>query len=121
MVEPYFLHEFYNGDAGPILRWDGQYKLAAKTSNNPLPESEINTLLFVQGTHGQILAINFMDAESSENIQQSIFIICCHLLYLFGPASMDEIVGAYTDCCEGLADPKKRWITKMFPNIPQKG
>ena len=67
------------------------------------------------------LQLIFMDAESSENIQGSLFIIRCRLLYLFGPASVDEIVGAYTDCCEGLADPKKRWITKMFPNIPQKG
>eukprot|EP00978_Attheya_sp_CCMP212_P020970 scaffold60718_cov59-Attheya_sp.AAC.2 len=69
MVEPYLLHEFYSWDAGPILRWDGQCKIAAKTTNDPLAEGEIKTLLFVQGTHGQILATNFMDAESSENIQ----------------------------------------------------
>jgi len=51
MVEPYLLREFYNWDAGPILRWDGQYKIAPKTTNDPLVEGEINTLLFVQGTH----------------------------------------------------------------------
>jgi hypothetical protein len=120
MVEPYLLREFYSWDAGPILRWDGQYKIAAKTTNDPRTEGEIKTLLFVQGTHGQILAANFMDAESGENVQRSLFIIRRRLLYLFGPASVDEIVGAYTDtCCEGLADPKKHWITKMFPNIPR--
>ena len=59
MVEPYLLCEFYSWDAGPILRWDGQYKIAAKTTNDPLAKGEINTLLFVQGTHGQILAANF--------------------------------------------------------------
>ena len=68
MVEPYLLREFYNWDAGPILRWDGQYKIAAKTTNDPLVEGEINTLIFVQGTHDQILAANFMDAESSVSL-----------------------------------------------------
>ena len=89
-VDSYLLREFYSWDAGPIFHWDGQYKIAAKTTNDPLTEGEINTLLFVQGTHGQILAANFMDAESSENIQRSLFIIRCRLLYLFGPASVAE-------------------------------
>lgn len=120
-LEPYFLRDLFSWEAGQILRWDGQYKVAAKIKNDPELGDEANALLLCMGEWGQILSGVFCNSEDDKNVQRMLFIVRQWLMKFHGgQAAVDKIVMAYTDvCCKGLKDPEMHWIQHLFRNIPR--
>jgi len=115
LVHEYLLRDLYNRTPGLCIKWDGTYKYAKMTMQDPEAAEEIHVLCILFGQYGHILSFAFAADEKGPVFQRLHYFLkkrCDRL------GKSHEPRFAVTDtCCEGVTDVENHWVAQLWPNI----
>lgn len=119
LIRPYLRRDMLSRPVDKIARWDGTYSIMTKTIDDPDVEAPALVLLIVLGMYGNVLYWAFADSEDEKHWQRIMMILAERSLRIDPTgAAAKELMAVYSDTCHGsLKDPKKHWITKIFPSV----
>lgn len=115
LVHPYLLRDLYNRTPGLCIKWDGTYRYAKMTLQDPESGEDIKVLCILFGQYGHILSFAFSKDEKGPVFQRLHYFLkkrCDRL------GKSQEPRFAVTDtCCENVSDVATHWVAHLWPNI----
>ena len=117
IVLPHLQRDLFNRTPGRRICWDGTFRYMSRTMSNPNSPGTNKCLLIVYDGHGRVLSWAFDEIENDECTQVLLWFIKkrCERI---GIGHVEAVVAAHSDtCCQGLDDPTKHWITRIYPNV----
>jgi hypothetical protein len=145
LIYPHLKRDLFSRPPGRVIRWDGTFRYAKITMDDPEGDETIKCLIVVWGEHGHALTWAFCDAEKGEVYQNLNMLLKkrCQMLDraepLFVPQQngvvnpylpieqqqrlqqrsyVDVVEAAYSDtCCDGKEIVTEHWITSIWPNV----
>jgi hypothetical protein len=119
-VRHFFRRDILSRPADEIIRWDGTYKLMMKMIDDPDCEESAKVLLILVGKLGHILFWAFAEQEDSKSWQRINLLLLKRTMRIDPTGELArKVIHAYSDTCcgESPTNPKKHWVTKVWPNM----
>lgn len=114
-VEPCPLRDLFNRHGGRMTRVDGTFNAMKRTMDTPDAEDPNNALVKILGECNHVLTFAFCGAEGNMVKERLCWCLRLRCLRLGGPEALCKMVAGCDDLCCNNGDPKKHWLTALFP------
>lgn len=114
-IEPHLLRDLLTRFGGKLIRVDGTYNAMKRTMDTPDAEEQNNCLVKILGKYNHVLSFAFRGSEGKLVKERLCWFLWLRYIRLGGLAYLYQVLAGYGDLCCNNGDPKKHWLTALFP------